>query len=279
LMCCHTTVVLHNLPKDSDREHIHEAITAAGAQGCNFLYLPCNLKKMPVHSFCYAILNFTTLVHAQHAMMVLEGLSMLGNQLRCMWSTSIQGLDALVQKYRNKVVMHPMVPPKYRPLLLLNGKQIPFPPPTRSLPVPASPDQLVAVSKVAVEKAGRTTLVFLKLPKRVSRSMVTDLLDSAGFACCYDFVYLPVKFHTEDCFGHAVVNFVDADGAQSALEHFSKTYFLGRSIAVEWSKSHMSLKSLVTFYESSTVMKGNVPEWHQPLIFSNGRPVPFAPLI
>lgn len=131
-----TTVALRGLPRDCDQETLRAMLEAGSFQCCcDFLYLPYNFKKTQI--FGYAILNFKTQVDAERAIGHFAGVPIADDCLTCDWSTSIQGLDALIQKYRNSSVMHPMVPSVYRPCLLSNGLHIPFHGPTVELKPPA----------------------------------------------------------------------------------------------------------------------------------------------
>lgn len=68
----------------------------------NFVYMPTNFKKsIPLG---YAIVNFEN-----HEIATLACLHFTSRQIQVEWGDSIQGLDALVQKYRNSAVMHPSV--------------------------------------------------------------------------------------------------------------------------------------------------------------------------
>ncbi len=52
------------------------------------------------------------------------------------WAHPHQGLRENVQRYRNSPVMHESMPEAFKPLLLVNGREVPFPPPTRPIKPP-----------------------------------------------------------------------------------------------------------------------------------------------
>ena len=141
-----TTVVLRGLPGNCAREMLMAAIEAEDfGRFCDFLHLPYNFKRTKV--FGYAILNLTTASRAQRAIERFSGLTVSEKRVACDWSTSIQGLEALVKKYRNSSVMHPMVPSVYRPMCFSDGVSIPFPEPTEVLKQPASSELLLSLAR------------------------------------------------------------------------------------------------------------------------------------
>jgi len=84
--------------------------------------------------------NFVTPAAARTALATLQGFS--GPTLPCAkplevcWSASLQGLEAHVERYRNSAAMCPGVPDECKPLLLVSGKPVAFPAPTRQLKAP-----------------------------------------------------------------------------------------------------------------------------------------------
>lgn len=127
-----TTLILQDLPRFCNQDLLLTKLTAEGCgQSVDFVYLPHNFKKD--QSFGYAIVNFATAAFAQTALERFDGLPMGENCLMASWSSSIQGLDALIRRYRNNAVMHPEVPTVHRPLLFSKGLSVPFPQPTEDL--------------------------------------------------------------------------------------------------------------------------------------------------
>merc|ERR1719487_1853703 len=47
------------------------------------------------------------------------------------WSQPQQGLSEHIERYRNSPVIHESIPVEYKPRLFQNGREVPFPPPTK----------------------------------------------------------------------------------------------------------------------------------------------------
>lgn len=142
----------------------------------------------------------------------------------------------------------------------------------------APPPGNFAMSPVEVQKnADRTTVVLRNLPSHLSRSALVNILDDAGFAERYDFLYLPTNFRNMTVFGYAIVNFTDPAGAQAALECFRGKMVDGQAMITEWSKSQQGYDDLVQRYRDSPVMHTSVPDKHKPIILAKGIMQPFPP--
>lgn len=175
--------------------------------------------------------------------------------------------------------------------MLKGGKVIPFPPPTEVLSVPPcgvlkgstrkASSSKIAESQPAIDTtvAKNTTVVLRKIPRDMTRDLMQRILKEQGFACSYDFLYLPMDFDKAQCFGFAIINFVDGAVAATALDRFSQISAFGNNVCAEWKETHHGLAALVEKYRNSKVMHADVPDGYKPLILSNGKPVPFpAPL-
>merc|ERR1712224_211658 len=109
--------------------------------------------------------------------------------------------------------------------------------------------------------------------------MLLDLLDSEGFACGYDFVYIPVDFHTCAGLGYAFVNLVSPEVAQSFWGHFDG--FRGWVVPSEkvcvlnWSCPLQGLEAHVERYRNSPVMHHSMPEEYKPVLLSGGQRLTF----
>merc|ERR1719464_2175115 len=66
----------------------------------------------------------------------------------------------------------------------------------------------------------RTTIMLRNLPDGFTRENLLKLLDSHGFAGCYDFAYLPVNFETLIPLTHAFVNMLSPAHAERVHECF-----------------------------------------------------------
>lgn len=126
-----TTLVLRNLPAHLSRSQLLGLLDAQGLHGFyDFVYLPTNFKR--ASTFGYAIVNFTLQTYARIAHWRCRSLEVCGRPVKCEWSASVQGKSALVEKYRNSQVMHDSIADTHRPLLLSDGKPVPFPSPTEA---------------------------------------------------------------------------------------------------------------------------------------------------
>ena len=67
---------------------------------------------------------------------VLDGPQGENGSFAVCWNTKVQGLDALIKKYRNYSVMHPAVHEKAKPRLFKDGESMAFPAPTRKVKFP-----------------------------------------------------------------------------------------------------------------------------------------------
>ena len=148
------------------------------------------------------------------------------------------------------------------------------PPPGNLLLPPASPPGNLAKPVAISEK---TTVVLRNLPADLCRSEFVQMLDEAGFAKRYDFVYLPTNFRNMTVFGYAIINFCDTEDAEAALEHFRGMHFGGQDVITEWSKSQQGYDDLVCRYRDSPVMHSSVPDKHKPIILAEGCAQPFPP--
>jgi len=127
----------------------------------------------------------------------------------------------------------------------------------------------------------RTSVMLRNLPRGYTLRMLLDLLDSRGFAGCYDFAYLPVNFETMICLSHAFVNMVspkDAERLREELEGFSDWAFASDNVCqVVWNDKHQGLTALVDRYRNSPVMHPDMPEECKPILLSGGRRIRFPP--
>jgi hypothetical protein len=125
-------VVLRDLPAELSRQDLLRMLERHGFGGCfDFVYLPRNFKKG--RSFGYALVNMTSVQAAERLM---QCFASRPDGIRSEWSIAMQGLEALVQRYRDSPVMHPAVPDELRPLLLSSGVVVKFPAPTKAVKLP-----------------------------------------------------------------------------------------------------------------------------------------------
>jgi RNA recognition motif-containing protein len=116
-----------------------------------------------------------------------------------------------------------------------------------------------------------TTIVIKNLSDKCTNSMVLELLDSAGFATLYDFVYVPTDFRNFSAFGYAFVNRISHQAADAALEKLNGCIaWDGIPLEVDWSMPHQGYAVHVRRYQNSPVMHHSVPEEYKPMIFQGG---------
>jgi hypothetical protein len=131
--------------------------------------------------------------------------------------------------------------------------------------------------QAAPETSLCTTLIIRQLGRNNGVEQFMKLLNHAGFAAQYDFVYVPRHFTQGSSIGFAVLNFVDRT---LALEAFSKIAagaltWNGTTLTVEWSETMHGLSALIEKYRSNKVMKEGMPKSFQPVVLSNGIRIPY----
>lgn len=134
-----TSVMIRNMPNAYTREMLRELIDSMGLAGSyDFVYLPIDFKSQI--GLGYSLINFTSVLGAQLCCDRLEG---YGNwKVPCdtcctvVWSSPTQGLEALLDRYRNSPVMHHSLPDEWKPVLLQQGMRVAFPPPSKPIKSP-----------------------------------------------------------------------------------------------------------------------------------------------
>eukprot|EP00928_Gymnodinium_smaydae_P014878 TRINITY_DN1545_c1_g2_i1.p1 TRINITY_DN1545_c1_g2~~TRINITY_DN1545_c1_g2_i1.p1 ORF type:complete len:312 (+),score=46.27 TRINITY_DN1545_c1_g2_i1:51-986(+) len=134
-----TTLMLRNLPNNYTSSMLVTMLDFEGFAGkYDFVYLPMDFTTKA--SLGYAFVN---LVHSSDAMRfwaTFDGFTrwlIPSKKIGVVsWSDPHQGLQANIDRYKNSPVMHESVPDEYKPRLLRDGVQIPFPAATRKVRVP-----------------------------------------------------------------------------------------------------------------------------------------------
>jgi len=134
-----TTVMIRNLPEGLSRGMLERLLDAEGFDACyRFIYLPTDIATGS--SFCYAFIDLATPEDArwfqQHFTGFSQWFSPSSKAAVVEWSEALQGVDGLVERYRNSPLMHPSVPDHLRPALYHNGRRAIFPAPTMPLKAP-----------------------------------------------------------------------------------------------------------------------------------------------
>lgn len=124
----------------------------------------------------------------------------------------------------------------------------------------------------------KTTVMLRNMPNNYTRALLVELLDREGFACQYDFVYLPIDFESRACKGYAFINLRDSTTALRffrVFTGFSKWTTPSRKVSgVSWSGTQ-GLQTYIACYRNSSIMSASTPDEYKPAIFDNGVRVPF----
>lgn len=120
---------------------------------------------------------------------------------------------------------------------------------------------------------GRSTLMLRNVPNDFDNSMIIKLFNREGFAGRYDFVYLPIDFHSEANLGYVFVNLVtpqDAERFWCRFEGFTDWKVRsGKVGSVTWG-AVQGLEENVRRYRNSPVMHESIPLKFKPMIFQDG---------
>jgi RNA recognition motif-containing protein len=270
-----TTIVLKNLPQTWLRGDVVSFLDSHGFHArFDFAYLPTNFKKG--QAFGFALVNFPSAADAQQALVALNTFILDGRPVRAEWSKGIQGTEALVERYRNSAVMRDNK--LHRPMLLRHGRMVPFPKPTKPVEALAALVKSPAEAEQAMQECSpRTTLVVRKLGKSSSVKEFMELLDQAGFAAQYDFVYVPRHFTKGSSFGFAILNFVNDVLASEALDKIAMGALSanGATLTAEWSEGTQGLSALIAKDRDNRVMEEGMPESFRPVVLSEGVPIAY----
>jgi len=132
-----TTVMLRNLPTDYTREMLMDLLEREGF-GCayTFLYLPIDFKKK--NALGYAFVDLATAQTVSDFWRKFDGFA---DVCAVSWCEPHQGLQAHIERYRNSSVMHDSVPDENKPVLMKEGRRVPFPRATQKIRFPRVRDR------------------------------------------------------------------------------------------------------------------------------------------
>lgn len=121
--------MLRNLPNNYTREMLLQLLNNEGFQVLyDLLYLPMDFKTGV--SMGYAFVNMVDLVSARNLWHLMDGYSRWvipsRKQSGVSWS-SVQGLEANIERYQRSAIMGKDIPIMFKPLLFADGEEIPFP--------------------------------------------------------------------------------------------------------------------------------------------------------
>eukprot|EP00450_Noctiluca_scintillans_P000101 CAMPEP_0194495818 /NCGR_PEP_ID=MMETSP0253-20130528/13289_1 /TAXON_ID=2966 /ORGANISM="Noctiluca scintillans" /LENGTH=388 /DNA_ID=CAMNT_0039337137 /DNA_START=39 /DNA_END=1205 /DNA_ORIENTATION=+ len=126
-----------------------------------------------------------------------------------------------------------------------------------------------------------TTVILQNMPSGYSRKDLLAMVDGAGFAGKYDFVYMPVDFRRRGCYGFAFLNFsspADAAIFKDTFEGFCDWSVPTKKVcSARWSNPTQGWQANVARYRNSPVMHPHVPDEYKPIVFLNGQSSEFPP--
>jgi len=136
-----------------------------------------------------------------------------------------------------------------------------------------------STSTGAEEAAGLTTAMMRNIPNNYTRTMLLELIDSEGFSGQYDLVYLPMDFKNNVGLGYSFVNLVDTETAKRFQRHFSGfrdwKAQSDKVCEVTWSGAIQGIDAHIERYRNSAVMHESVLDECKPVLFKDGKRVPF----
>jgi len=129
-----TSIMLRCIPKEYTRDDILDLLTQYGfVNDINFIYLPANFKRWKNAGNHYCFINFRFPQDALEFKSVFTGLvfSDTNPEEKCFveWRNPIQGFASHFDRYQNSFRTRDPHLSYFRPTLMRNGKEIPFPEP------------------------------------------------------------------------------------------------------------------------------------------------------
>jgi len=125
----------------------------------------------------------------------------------------------------------------------------------------------------------KTTVMMRNIPNDYSRDMLVQLIDEQGFCGCYNLFYLPVDYSSRVSFGYAFIDLVSPEEAKRFHAHFQGfddwDMVSSKVCEVCWSSVLQGVHAHVDRYRNSPVMHETVPDEFKPLLFVDGKRVPF----
>lgn len=145
--------------------------------------------------------------------------------------------------------------------------------------VRSHPSVYKALGDSAVQDNERTTVMLRNLPNDYTREMLLNLLHEEGFEGCYDFLYVPIDFKRSVGLGYAFVNLVSHTHAQRMFECLSGytrwKVSSQKVLEVAWGAPLQGLDQHVERYKNSPLMHEEVLDEFKPMLFANGKRIPF----
>jgi hypothetical protein len=139
-----------------------------------------------------------------------------------------------------------------------------------------------ALGEVMPKAAGQgppTTVMMRNIPNNHSRESLLELVENQGFGGTFDLVYLPVDFKTQVGLGYVFINFITPEHAKRFKKHFegfSNWLMLSEKVCeVSWSVSIQGIHNHIEHFRNSPVMHRTVPDSFKPVLFKDGKAIPF----
>lgn len=136
----YTTLRISNLPAEYNQQFFAQTLDKEGFAGFyDFLFVPLDFRS----NLCdgIAIVNFRSSATAMEALQLFQSFSTwlvdCQQVATASWNEYDQGLNDLVERYKNSPLMHRNVPEIFKPMLFnAFGEIVPFPAPTRKVRKP-----------------------------------------------------------------------------------------------------------------------------------------------
>merc|ERR1712039_342472 len=132
-----TTIMLRNLPSRFTRTNLIELLVDEGFEGSyNFVYVPMDFAGKCCLG--YGFVNFKAPSDANRGWHSFAGFCNWDSTSSCevVWSNPHQGVQSLIDRYRNSPVMHDSVPEEWKPAYFVDGALVAFPAPTETVKAP-----------------------------------------------------------------------------------------------------------------------------------------------
>lgn len=133
-----SSVMMRNLPNDYTRSSLLELLRTEDFEGkYDFVYLPIDFRSSS--GLGYAFINFLSLEIAERFRSHFGGFnrwSVKSDKVCEVTWSSLQGLEAHIERFRNSPVMHESIPDDQKPALFEGTERVVFPEPTRKIREP-----------------------------------------------------------------------------------------------------------------------------------------------
>lgn len=268
-------LMIRNLAGYVNRDMLVEFLAKRGVLTViNFLYVPVTLPTR--QSVGYAVLSCTSFIASCCCLKRLSSMSPWlhpeGKGLVVERMRSFQSFDDLVLRYRDSPLMQDSVPDEIKPIALVGGVRVPFPPPMAT--------RLTSRQEALFDDTSEA-LVVKNIPHWVHRDMLLEYLRTVGVLDLIDFAYLPVKLPSFSIIGYAVLGCTSCVAAGRCWERLNGAQpwcdRQNRVLYVERMTSCSCSLELVSRYRDSPIMHDLVPDRFKPVVLDRGERGKFPP--